>query len=201
MDKLQKQYFLRQQMKAIQKELGEGTEIQEEIKAYQDKLRKLKRPRRGQGGAREADQPPGPDAPRVGRDGRRPDLPRLDVLPALEQGHRRQPRPPQGQEDPRRGPLRPGEGQGADPRVPRRPQAVQDDQGAHPVLRRAARRRQDLARQVHRPGPRAGSSSASPSAASTTRPRSAATAGPTSAPCPAASSRASGGPGRTTPSS
>jgi ATP-dependent Lon protease len=42
MDKLQRQYFLRQQMKAIQKELGEGTEIQEEIKGYQDKLEKLK---------------------------------------------------------------------------------------------------------------------------------------------------------------
>jgi ATP-dependent Lon protease len=42
MDKLQKQYYLRQQMKAIQKELGEGTELQEEIKGYQDALRKLK---------------------------------------------------------------------------------------------------------------------------------------------------------------
>jgi len=42
MDKLQKQYFLRQQMKAIQKELGEGTEIQEEITAYKEKLTKLK---------------------------------------------------------------------------------------------------------------------------------------------------------------
>jgi len=42
MDKLQRQYFLRQQMKAIQKELGEGTELQEEIKAYQDKLATLK---------------------------------------------------------------------------------------------------------------------------------------------------------------
>jgi len=42
MDKLQKQYFLRQQIKAIQKELGEGTEIQEEIKGYQDRLKKLK---------------------------------------------------------------------------------------------------------------------------------------------------------------
>jgi ATP-dependent Lon protease len=42
MDKLQKQYFLRQQMKAIQKELGEGTEIQEDIKAYQDKLRRIR---------------------------------------------------------------------------------------------------------------------------------------------------------------
>ncbi len=42
MDKLQRQYFLRQQMKAIQKELGEGSEIQEEIKAYQEKLAQLK---------------------------------------------------------------------------------------------------------------------------------------------------------------
>ncbi len=42
MDKMQRQYFLRQQMKAIQKELGEGNELQEEIKAYQDKLKKLK---------------------------------------------------------------------------------------------------------------------------------------------------------------
>lgn len=42
MDKLQRQYYLRQQLKAIQKELGEGTEIQEEIKAYQDQLDKLK---------------------------------------------------------------------------------------------------------------------------------------------------------------
>ncbi|MFB0564493.1 MAG: endopeptidase La [Candidatus Aminicenantaceae bacterium] len=42
MEKLQKQYFLKQQMKAIQKELGEGTELQEEIKGYQGKLKKLK---------------------------------------------------------------------------------------------------------------------------------------------------------------
>ena len=42
MDKLQKQYYLRQQIKAIQKELGEGSEIQEEIKGYQEKLAKLK---------------------------------------------------------------------------------------------------------------------------------------------------------------
>ncbi|MGZ5487626.1 MAG: endopeptidase La, partial [Candidatus Aminicenantales bacterium] len=42
MDKLQKQYFLRQQMKAIQKELGEGNEIQEEIRLYQEKLRKIR---------------------------------------------------------------------------------------------------------------------------------------------------------------
>ncbi len=42
MEKLQKQYFLRQQMKAIQKELGEESEIQEEIRGYEEKLKKLK---------------------------------------------------------------------------------------------------------------------------------------------------------------
>jgi len=42
MDKLQRQYFLRQQLKAIQKELGEESEIQEEIKNYRQKLKKLK---------------------------------------------------------------------------------------------------------------------------------------------------------------
>ncbi len=42
MDKNQRQYFLRQQMKAIQKELGEGNELQEEIKGFQDKLKKMK---------------------------------------------------------------------------------------------------------------------------------------------------------------
>ena len=42
MDKLQRQYYLRQQLKAIQKELGEGSEIQEEIAVYQEKLKKFK---------------------------------------------------------------------------------------------------------------------------------------------------------------
>jgi len=39
LDKMQRQYFLRQQMKAIQKELGEGSELQEEVKTYQEKLK------------------------------------------------------------------------------------------------------------------------------------------------------------------
>lgn len=42
MDKLQKEFFLKQQMKAIQKELGEGSEIQEEISSYTKKLKKLR---------------------------------------------------------------------------------------------------------------------------------------------------------------
>ena len=57
-----------------------------------------------------------------------------------------------------------------------------------PVLRRPARRRQDLARAARSPARWAASSSASASAACATRPRSAATAAPTSARCPARSS-------------
>ena len=57
-----------------------------------------------------------------------------------------------------------------------------------PLLRRPARRRQDVAGQVDRPRARAASSSASAPAACATRPRSAATAARTSARCPARSS-------------
>ena len=67
-------------------------------------------------------------------------------------------------------------------------------QGADPVLRRSARRRQDLARPVdrarHEPQVRA----REPWAACTTKPKSAATAGPISARCPATSSRRSARP-------
>jgi len=42
MDKNQKEYFLRQQLKAIQTELGEDSEIGDEINSYKEKLKKLK---------------------------------------------------------------------------------------------------------------------------------------------------------------
>jgi len=41
MDKGQREYYLRQQLKAIQNELGEGSELQEEIQAFRDKLAKM----------------------------------------------------------------------------------------------------------------------------------------------------------------
>jgi len=43
-DKSQKEYFLRQQMKAIQDELGEGNEFAQEIKLYRDKLKSARLP-------------------------------------------------------------------------------------------------------------------------------------------------------------
>jgi ATP-dependent Lon protease len=44
MDKSQREYYLRQQLKAIQQELGEGSELAEEIQAFRDKLEKLQVP-------------------------------------------------------------------------------------------------------------------------------------------------------------
>ena len=43
-DSLQKEYYLRQQMKAIQEQLGEAGEMDEEIKAYREKLSGLELP-------------------------------------------------------------------------------------------------------------------------------------------------------------
>jgi len=41
MDKSQREYYLRQQLKAIQQELGEGSELAEEIQAFRDKIAKM----------------------------------------------------------------------------------------------------------------------------------------------------------------
>jgi ATP-dependent Lon protease len=43
-DRSQREYFLRQQLKAIQAELGEGNELYEEIEMYRDKIFKAKMP-------------------------------------------------------------------------------------------------------------------------------------------------------------
>ena len=43
-DRSQREYFLRQQLKAIQAELGEGNELYEEVEQYRDKILKSKMP-------------------------------------------------------------------------------------------------------------------------------------------------------------
>ena len=142
-------------------------------------------------------------APRAHARGRRrvldgAHLPRLADRAALVEAERGRDRHRARAPDPRRGPLRPRQDQAAHPRVPRGAQAQPEGQEPDPVLRRPARRRQDLARPEHRARDRAASSCARASAACTTRPRSAATAAPTSARCPATSSRASARPARAT---
>ncbi|MEO8648713.1 MAG: endopeptidase La [Acidobacteriota bacterium] len=43
-DRSQREYFLRQQLKAIQNELGEGNELYEEVEAYRNKILKINMP-------------------------------------------------------------------------------------------------------------------------------------------------------------
>jgi len=45
MDRTQREFFLRQQLKAIQTELGEGTELAEEVRQLRDKARKARMPK------------------------------------------------------------------------------------------------------------------------------------------------------------
>ncbi|HZM71501.1 MAG TPA: endopeptidase La [Candidatus Cryosericum sp.] len=47
-DKSQREYFLRQQLKAIQSELGEGNDLAEEVEALREKSRKAKMPKKVQ---------------------------------------------------------------------------------------------------------------------------------------------------------
>ena len=144
-----------------------------------------------EGGARQGDrraEEAALDVADVGRGDGGQELPRLDAVDPLGE----EVEDPQGSrpraEGARRRPLRAREGQGPDRRVPGGAVALGQAEGADPLPRRAAGRRQDHRSASRWRGRRAASSSASRSAASGTRRRSAGTGGPTSARCPARSS-------------
>ena len=188
LEKGQREFFLRQQLKAIQEELGEGDPEQAEANELRERLDALDLPEEVRKAAdRELMRLERLPAAAAGvrRD---PYLPRLDRDAAVGRDDARRPRSRPRAPDPRRGPLRPRQGEGADRRAPRRLEAQAGSRRPDPLLRRPARRRQDVARAVDRPDARDGSSRVSRSAASATRPRSAATAARTSAPCRARSS-------------
>ena len=88
------------------------------------------------------------DVADVGRGDGGAQLHRHAGQPAVEQEDQDQARPRPRRAGPERGPLRPREGQGPHPRIPRRAAARRQGQGADPVPRRASGRRQDLARPV-----------------------------------------------------
>ena len=153
-------------------------------KAHQEDQALQGGPHQGRRRAEEAPQ----HEPDVGRIHGGAELPGLAVVHPLGQGQDQERRHARGRAHPGRGPLRPGEGQGAHPGVPRGPVAHGQPEGADPVPRRASGRRQDLARPLHRQGHGARVRAACRWAACGTRRRSAATGGPTSARCPARSS-------------
>ena len=189
MEKGQREYFLRQQLKAIQQELGESDPEQAEVAELRERLDALG------------------ELPEEVRKAADRELQRLEKLPsaAAEYGvirtylewiitlpwstlHRGQPRSRARALGARRRPLRPREGQGPDHRVPRRREAAQRGLRPDPLLRRPSRRRQDVARPLDRRTRSGGSSYGSRSAACATNRRSAATGARTSARCPARSS-------------
>ena len=115
MEKTQREYYLNEQMKAIQKELGESEDGRDELAELEERIKKTKlskeAPREGRGGGQEAPH----HEPDVGRSDGRPQLSRLAAVDSLEQADQDQEGHQARREGAERRPLRPGEGQGAHP--------------------------------------------------------------------------------------
>ena len=154
-DKGQREFFLRQQLKAIQDELGEERRAagRSERTARADRGRRAARARPQSRRARALAA--GETAAGGGRARRHPHLPGVAGRAALVGRDRGQPRHRPRPRGARRRPLRPREGQGPDPRVPGGAQAEPRLAGPDPLLRRPARGRQDQPRQIDRQGARA----------------------------------------------
>ena len=148
--KNQREYFLREQMKAIQKELGEGDEQAKEIDELRAKIEAAGMPEPVKKEAAARARSAVEDAGRRRRVHRVAHLRRLADRAAVVEAHRGLDRPQAHQAGPRRRPFRAREGQGSRARVPRGAQAQSGRQGADPVLPRPSRRRQDLARALDR---------------------------------------------------
>jgi ATP-dependent Lon protease len=153
MEKNQRDFYLNEQVKAIQKELGEG----EEGADIEEIEKKIKAAKHAQGCAEEGRgelkklklmSPMSAEATVVRN--------YIDVLVGLpwSKKDQDQARPGQCRERAQRRPLRPGQGQGPHPGIPRGAAARRQGQGAHPVPGRPTGRGQDLAGPVHCQGHR-----------------------------------------------
>ncbi len=151
MDKTQREYFLREQLKAIQKELGELDERAEEVAEFRKRIKDAKMPEKvlketeKQLKRLEKMHPDTAESATV-----RTYLEWMVELPWSKKS--KDNLDSTGREQgPQRRPLRPGKGQGTHPRVSRRPKAERKDERPDSLFRGPARRRQNLAGQVDRP--------------------------------------------------
>ena len=151
MDERQREFLLREQLKTIQKELGEGEDAKSQEIA---ELRREDRRGENAGGGRGARQEGAGAARTHAGSGRRifdgAHLSRMADRTALDGRGRGADRHRRGAPRARRGPLRAAEDQAPHPRISRDPQAEPERPQPDPVLCRAARGRQDLARPEHR---------------------------------------------------
>ena len=115
----QREMFLREQLKTIQKELGEDDQSREMVE-LREKLGPARPAARGAGRGRARARPARTRRARVDGSPGDPDLPGVDRRTALEQPIRRRPRPQARQQGARRGPLRPEGRQGPRARIPGR---------------------------------------------------------------------------------
>ena len=152
MEKGQREYYLREQLKAIQRELGEEDETQAEVNELRERIDRGEPARARSEGGRPRALTARATAGRRGRVRGDPHLPRVAGRAAVVDDHHRRPRPRPRARGPRRRPLRPREGQGPDSRVPRGPHAEPRIARPDPLLRRPARRRQDQPRALDRAG-------------------------------------------------
>ena len=112
LEKGQREFFLRQQMKAIQDELGEGDPEQAELEELRERLEALELPEEVEKAATPRARTARAAAVGGGRVRRHPHVPRLDRDAAVGRDDRGQPRPGARARGARRGPLRPREGEG-----------------------------------------------------------------------------------------
>ena len=187
MERAQKEYYLNEKIKAIQKELGRGEKSEFDELKKKDRSRRHAEgsPRQGDAGTEEA----GSHAAHVGRIDGFAQLPGLAAGRAVEEALEGNPQHLARRKSSERRSLRPGENQGAHPRIPRRAPAGQKSQGIDSLLRRPSGRRQNFAGNVDRQSDRPQVRPHVARAACATKPKFAAIAAPTSARCPARSSR------------
>ena len=84
MEKNQREYYLNEQMKAIQRELGQGEEGKSELDEIEDKIARIRLSKEARGKAQAEFKTP-PDEPHECRSNGRPQLSRLGSSPALAQ--------------------------------------------------------------------------------------------------------------------